>query len=211
MSTHPLRALSARVVGVDVSLDMLAHATRHKGVTLIAAAIEHLPFRDQSFSLATLASAIHWLQPAAFGEIERVLSDDALLAVYDVWFPGTMQGVPAFSEWLSGEVAPRYPSVPKHEKNFKRLEEAGFESAFEEATRQPIGMSIGHLTSYLMTHSERIAAIRDGREGPDEQRDFILDGLRPFYSGVEAREVVFGLDLAVFSRVRPSLSPRREP
>ena len=59
-------------------------------------------------------------------------------------------------------------------------------------------MTIDELTDYLMTHSERIAAVADGRESDAQQRTFISQALSPLYQAASVRSLVFGINLEIF-------------
>jgi ubiquinone/menaquinone biosynthesis C-methylase UbiE len=74
----------ARVWGVDASPEMLAvaEASRPRHVEFRRAAAERLPFRDESFDVATFWLVIHLLdRPRAFAEARRVLRWDGTVAV----------------------------------------------------------------------------------------------------------------------------------
>jgi len=53
-----------------------------------------------------------------------------------------------------------------------------------------------------MTHSERIAAVREGRETETEQARFLTEGLSPLFRGEPVNAVGFGIAIEVFERVR---------
>jgi hypothetical protein len=61
-------------------------------------------------------------------------------------------------------------------------------------------MKLDQLVSYLMTHSERIAAVREGTETEAQQDAFLTDGLKPFYAEADVRQLGFGIQIEVFSR-----------
>ena len=157
----------------------------------VAATVEQLPFRSGVFDVATIASALHWLRPEALPEIRRVLRRRAVFVVYDVWFPGEIAGAPEFAEWLSAACAPRYPSPPKNHGNLGGLEASGFELVGNADLRSSVSMTLSHLADYLMTHSERIAAVDSGQETEGEQRSFLLDGIAPIFAGRTEVDVVF--------------------
>lgn len=200
LSTRALAEYAKEAVGVDVSEEMLRARERDSGATYVRAAAERLPFADSTFDLVTIASAIHWFDRNAAREVARVLRPAASLVVYDVWFRAQMVGVEGFHTWMSTEMGPRYRSVPKNEFVPADLAEFGFNHAWREDIDVPVQMSLGGLVDYLMTHSERIAAISEGRETEEEQREFLTGGSAPFFEGVDEREVNFGIWVEAFDR-----------
>lgn len=197
MSTTSLVAAADFVVGVDVSEDMLRHAQRAPTASFVLAVAEHLPFGSAVFDLATMASAIHWFEPSALREVRRVLNDSGGLLVYDVWFRGEMAGEPEFGRWLETVSDVRYPVVEKHPR--PDLRTVGFQLAWEDDIRRDLSMTVDELVDYLMTHSERIAAVRRGEETAEGQRLFLRDGLAPFFEGAPTRELGFGIGVEMFT------------
>lgn len=166
----------------------------------VAGLAERLPFRDAVFDMATIASAIHWFDSSAIGEIGRVLRRSAWLVVYDVWFRAEMVGTDAFAKWMREECGPRYPRVPKNEFMPTSLAGMGVTPAWDEELRFEVPMTLDALVAYLMTHSERIAAVREGRETEAEQEAYFIDAFRPYFSVAERRQLAFGIWVKVFSR-----------
>jgi len=198
LSTRPLSSIAGFVVGIDISDDMLAVAERFEQGAFVAAATERLPFADGTFGVGTISSAIHWFGPEGLHEVDRVLAPDAILAVYDVWFVAEMVDVPAFADWMHDVCGPRYAQVPKRHENIDLLGTVGFERSFAEDTRHEVTMTIDQLIDYLMTHSERIAAVRTGVETEEEQRAFLSDGLGPFFESGSS-DVLFGVQMEVYT------------
>jgi SAM-dependent methyltransferase len=200
LSTAALSSIASTVVGVDASPAMLAEAVRRfPDGAYAAAAAEALPFRAATFDTATIASALHWFDDAAIDEIGRVLARTAYLIVYDVWFRGEIPGEPGFARWMESASAEHYASVPKHDHG-DDLDRIAFEPRLEATLAFDVPMSADELVQYLMTHSERIAAIRDGIETEDEQRRFLTDGIAPFFQGFGVRSMPFGADIQVLAR-----------
>jgi ubiquinone/menaquinone biosynthesis C-methylase UbiE len=199
LSTAALRGFANTVVGVDVSEDMLAARTDLASLYVLAAA-ERLPFVDGSFDLVTIASAIHWFDPEAIAEVARVLTAAGWLVVYDVWFRAEMADVPEFGEWAQGEGLSRYRPVAKHEYDERILALVGFKRAWETELRREVEMSQEALVEYLMTHSERIKAIREGLETESGQRRFLMNGIDPFYTDARTRMMAFGIQIEAFRR-----------
>jgi ubiquinone/menaquinone biosynthesis C-methylase UbiE len=197
LSTRALRGFAEIVVGVDSSADMLRARSELLDSYVLAVA-ELLPFRDDAFDLATVASALHWFDRQALSEVGRVLTSGAPLVVYDVWFRAEMADVRAFHEWATGGGLSRYASVPKHRHDTETLRATGFEHLWDADLRREVEMTQPELVEYLMTHSERIAAVRHGFESEAEQRFALLEGLAPFFAGAATRRLAFGIDVDVF-------------
>lgn len=197
LSTRPLVSIASIVVGLDIEAEMLKVAGRTDGISYVLGVGEHLPFDTEAFDLVTVCSGIHWLQPPALAEVHRVLASGGTFGIYDVWFPAEMVDVPPFSGWMRDgwmdDGSLRYPAVAKNEYGSEQLLEAGFGLAWSEDLRYEVPMVLGQLVDYLMTHSERIAAIQLGRETEEEQRDFLSDGMRPFFEGSPERRLMFGI------------------
>jgi ubiquinone/menaquinone biosynthesis C-methylase UbiE len=200
LSTTPLLALARQVVGVDVSSEMLALAPRSDRVSYVQAAAERVPFEDSSFDLATICSALHWFDPLALQELHRVVRTEGSLVVYDVWFPAEMVGEPRFAKWMSQMCAPRYPQVQKRHDNRTALLDAGFRPTWSADPRYEVRMGVESLAGYLMTHSERVAAIERGDETEAEQADFLTEGLRFLFPSGAERTLVFGIWVQAFKR-----------
>jgi ubiquinone/menaquinone biosynthesis C-methylase UbiE len=205
MSTRAGGVVADHVIGVDVSADMLREADRTPGTSYVLAAAERLPFADAAFDLVTIASAIHRFEPPALTDCRRVLHDDGHLLVYDIWFPAEMTGEPDFGEQLAGIVERRYPAVVKYPRPDRAS--MGFELLWKDDLRFEVPMTRDALAECLMSHSERIAAVKEGRETEAEQRRFLLDGLAPFFESEPTRELRFGARLELF-RTRAARASR---
>jgi SAM-dependent methyltransferase len=199
-STEPLTSFARVVVGVDASEEMLAARPGGGRAHYVRAVAERLPFRDHAFDLATVASAIHWFDPEALHEIGRVLETSASLVVYDIRFRAEMLGEAAFSMWMSDECGPRYGAVTKNTFSGADFARIGLDLAWEADLGLDVPMTLDALVAYLMTHSERIVAIREGLETEAEQEAFFLDALRPFFSDADERQLGFRVGVGVFSR-----------
>jgi ubiquinone/menaquinone biosynthesis C-methylase UbiE len=73
-STVVLKEIASRVVGADVSREILIRAPREAGVRYVEAPADDLPFADGSFRLVTIALALHRFERWRFlAEARRVL------------------------------------------------------------------------------------------------------------------------------------------
>jgi hypothetical protein len=134
-------------------------------------------------------------------EAARIVVQGGWLAMYDIWFPAKMRDVAGFSDWLSGFLSGRYPFVEKFDHEAHTIVASGFQQIAQSDLEYWVPMDARVLCDYLMTHSERIAAIADGRETEDEQREYLSRGLAPFFHDAASREVGFGLAIELYRRV----------
>ena len=82
------------------------------------------------------------------------------------------------------------------------LRAAGFEHLWSADLRREVDMTQADLVEYLMTHSERIAAVQLGLETEAEQRSALSEGIAPFFVDAATRRLVFGIDVDLFQLTR---------
>ncbi|HYN89171.1 MAG TPA: methyltransferase domain-containing protein [Ardenticatenaceae bacterium] len=169
-STIALKAIAARIVGTDVSREMLAEAPRDRRIHYCQASAEALPLTSERFTLATVALAFHWFDRSRFlREAHRVLQPGAWLAVYNNGFYGEMLENPQFARWMRDEYLARYPSPPRHSQPLSdaEAESRGFAFVAQESYTNDVLFSVDELAAYLMTQSNVIAAAERGTENPE--------------------------------------------
>jgi SAM-dependent methyltransferase len=202
-SAVALKAIARRVVGVDISEDMLAHVPRDAGVSVCAASAYGLPFGDGAFDVATVCQALHWLEKGSFlAEARRVLRARGTLVVYDNYMTGRMAENDSFREWVKGPYTGRFPAPPREWVAFApgEAEASGFRLLLEERRENEIAFTPESLTDFLTTHSNVIAAVEGRGDDLEEVRRWLLEGVRPFYGGRAESRLVF--EAAVWCLVR---------
>jgi ubiquinone/menaquinone biosynthesis C-methylase UbiE len=112
-STAALMSIAERVIGIDISFNMLANAKRNERIRYTQAQAESIPLQSGTVPIVSTALAFHWFDRDQFlGEVWRVLGHGGLLLVYTNGFTGIMGEEPAFQRW-SQEVYPeRFPTPP---------------------------------------------------------------------------------------------------
>jgi ubiquinone/menaquinone biosynthesis C-methylase UbiE len=183
LSTRALRRIARRVVGVDISAEMLAQAPRLDGITYLVGAGEALPVPDASFDLLTIASAFHWLDRERFlSEVRRVLRPTGAFIVYVESFRGMMEEEPRFSDWTRDLHQIHYPTPPRNPQlSVSDAAPAGFHLVTLDRYGYLVPMTATQLVNYLMSHSNALAVMESGRETPEGVRRFFTQEMARFY------------------------------
>ncbi len=199
LSTVALKALAERVVGVDVSLEMLAHAPHDRGVGFCLSAAEELPFDDGAFDLMTVCQGFHWLEREKFfREARRVLRPGGWFVVYDNYFTGGMEGREEFDSWFREEYLSRFPTPPRNWASFtsEESESLGFYLRAETRLSNEISFSPETLVAFVATQSNVIAAVEGKGESLEEVNAWLMRGMGPFFG--KTREMVFLFDAPIW-------------
>jgi len=188
-SSVALLPIANRVVGIDLSRNMLAHAERSARVHYAQARAEAMPFKSGSVLLITTALAFHWFDRHRFlGEAWRVIQGEGCLFAYDNGFRGVMRENPAFSDWTRDSYLKRYPTPPRDTKPLTSEEAVrfGFLLIGEDTFENEVAMTPEELVAYLTTQSNVIAAVDGGGETLDVAQTWLLDQVRPFFEAAQA-------------------------
>jgi len=179
MSSVALLDIADRIVGIDLSREMLAQASRHPRINYVAGEAEALPVGDGSVGLVSVALAYHWLDRRRFlAEARRALRDGGWLIVYNTWFTGDMEENAAFGEWWSQEYLVRYPTPRRRSQLIAEHDAsaAGFQLLDHSMVDIPVRFSLSELRIYLTTQSNVIAAVEKG-ESLESVRDWLNKSL----------------------------------
>ncbi len=188
-STTALLAVAERVIGVDISRNMLAHAVQNEQIQYIQAQAESLPFQNNTVSLITTALAFHWFDRDQFlGETWRVLNANGLFLIYNNGFTGIMKEEPAFQNWSQEDYLERFPIPPRAGSPLtpKDAAAAGFTFLGDESYENEVSFTPEALIAYLATQTNVAAAIAQGRETLESASHWLLEQVRPFFANTNA-------------------------
>lgn len=166
-STFPLTAYATKVVGCDISAEMLEQARQaYPGIDFIRLESDVLPFTDDSVDLLTVGFAFHWLSaPSFLPEAARVLKKGGLLLIYNMFFPGIMKGNDAYQAWHQKTYTAKYPSPKRNRQALKTsLEKGDFTLTLERVISLsfPQTLSALELRNYLTSQSNISLALEKG-------------------------------------------------
>jgi ubiquinone/menaquinone biosynthesis C-methylase UbiE len=185
LSSAALKNISERVVGVDVSAEMLNQTTKTRGVEYLLASAEALPFGDRQFDLITISQAIHWVDKQKFfAEADRVLKTDAFVIAYDNYFQAQMLDNPAFNDWYKAEFMKNYPVPPRGARAFDTTSEnkQDFVLRHEEFNENTVEFSARELVDYLVTITNVIALVENGAQPIEEVHEWLTKSVEPFFN-----------------------------
>ncbi|HVE55397.1 MAG TPA: methyltransferase domain-containing protein [Pyrinomonadaceae bacterium] len=184
LSSVALKEISEKIVGIDVSIEMLNQAKKADGIEYLLASAENLPFDAAKFDLLTISQAIHWVDKEKFfAEADRVLKKDSMIAAYDNYFQGQMLGNPAFNDWYKNEFLENYPVPPRGKRAFERASENAqdFVLKHEEFNENTLEFSAEELVNYLVTISNVIARVENGSQPIEEVHEWLTVSIKPFF------------------------------
>ncbi|MBC7909042.1 MAG: methyltransferase domain-containing protein [Pyrinomonadaceae bacterium] len=203
LSTVALQEIAGKVVGVDASPEMLAHAPRRAGLNFCMASAEKLPFSEGKFDFITLSQVFHWLdREKFFAEARRVLRRRGWLVVYDNYFSDRMDENEEFRDWFREFYLKKYPSPHRPWASFTTEEtlEEGFELISQEMHENTQNFSLTALVDYLMTHSNVIAAVEGGDEAAEAVRASLIERIEPYFAGRDEAGFLFKAPIWIMQR-----------
>jgi ubiquinone/menaquinone biosynthesis C-methylase UbiE len=185
LSTIAVASIADRVIGLDISPDMLALAPRDPKVRYALARAEELPLADASVDLMTLSCVFHWLdQPRFLAEARRTIRPGGWLVFIGHGFAGRMAECDAFRTW-AWEVYPRhYPAANRGATSYdiaKRVP-AGFALSFNEKFEHSLPMTRRQVVAYLLTQSNVIAKVEQGSESIEQVESWLTSEIAAFFT-----------------------------
>ncbi len=193
-STVALIELADRVIGTDISPEMLSQTPNLPNVSWLLSPAETLPFPDHSIDLVTVTMALHWIDRSRFlPEVRRILGSDGWMLVISNRFRAEMIGNPAFHEWCRNALYARFTTPPRYPDTFTDQEALahGLRFVARETYTNPIMLSRDDLVVYFLTQSNFIARIEEGSETVESISAWLREELDPFFTN-ELETFMFG-------------------
>jgi len=172
--TAQLGATGAQVTGVDASAQM-AEAARARGLEVLVASAEALPFAAASFDAVFSNAALHWVrnQDAMLSEVRRVVRSGGRF-VAEMGGQGNIAAIrvaliATLAKYGLSELEDDVNYYPTPEAYTRRLQQHGFRVDRIELIPRPTPLGAGGLEAWLATfRSGVLAAV------PDELRTTVV-------------------------------------
>ncbi len=151
-----------RVIGIDPSVDQIAHAVHHERIGYQCAPAEKLPVPDGSASLIAAAQAAHWFDlPVFYQEVRRVCVPGGVLALISY---GVLTLEPELNErfghFYCEEIGPYWPP----ERKLVDEGYAGIDFPFSEFPAPAMSIELNWNLSELLGYISTWSAVRRARE-----------------------------------------------
>ena len=203
LSCIALKQIAEKIIGVDISAEMLAQADRNERIDYLFCPSEVLPLADQSFDLLTVSSAFHWFDRNAFlPEARRVLRPRGWLVIYNNLFFANLQGNAGFKSWITSTYLDRFPTPPRNSRPLDdpSAKRAGFQLVEDEKYSNVVFFDRKQLIDYLLTQTNVIAAVERGEATLDDVRAYLTTGVSPFFTSSEKQTFDFGGPISYLRR-----------
>jgi SAM-dependent methyltransferase len=184
-SAQALASIADSVDAIDVSSEMLQQAEQSDRIRYQISPAEALPFAANAFDLVTVGMAFHWFdQPAFLRQAARVLKQDGWLVIYNNGFNGEMAENPKFRAWAWEAYPKRFPTPARRSVGVSAqlVSPYDLESVGQETFENPTPMRAEQLVAYLLTQTNVIAAVEEGKTSIADAADWIGNGIRPFFN-----------------------------
>ncbi len=201
LSTAVLASLANLVVGIEPIHIMLSY--RHivaPHARFLVGQAEDLPFADETFELITAAGSINYADTKVlFSEIERVLTPEGNMIIYD-FSPGRrFRDHAALEEWYE-MFAQRYPAPPGYDMDVKAFPYADFGLSLDafERLEVAIPMNLETYSAYALSEAGVEAAIARG-VSEEEIQNWCHDTLSKVFTDT-FQDVLFDSYIAIVKR-----------
>ena len=152
---HYLASYFKEVYATDISQQQLDHAVREKNIFYSKCPAEKTGFRDNQFSLITIAQALHWFdQRLFFEEARRVAKPNAIVAA---WGYGLLNIDPVIDglimEFYKDKVGPYWDEARKLVETEYRSVDFPFDEIKAPSFSIKVQWTIDQLAGYLSSWS----------------------------------------------------------
>jgi ubiquinone/menaquinone biosynthesis C-methylase UbiE len=180
----------AYIEATDISAEQIAHSFTHPRIHYSVSPAEHTAFADQSFSLITVAQAVHWFNlPAFFQECNRVLKPNGILAVFGY---GNFEITAEIDAMIADTFAPRIDPYWADGNRLIMSGYAGLSLPFQALPPpQPfyieLSWTLAQLSAYLQTWSAVKIFAQTHGENPVIK---LAEQIRPLWGDAEQAQAV---------------------
>lgn len=174
LSTKALKNICRRVIGADISAEMIQVAREvcgpDKNIEYKVGSAETISIGEEKADIVTAAGAIQWIDRDLFlSNMGQIMKPDAYLLVYDFAVSDEMKGNAAYTDWWHNQYLIEFPRPYRNESVWKKEDVSGHGFRMLEQTDLNLEyfFSLEAFIQFMMIQSNVNAKI-DG-EGREEE------------------------------------------
>ena len=192
LSTKALKTICERVIGADISPEMIQVARevceQDPDIAYIVSSAEKIPAGEDQIDIATAAGAIQWIDRDIFlSNLNRMMRDKGYLLIYDFAISDEMSGNPAYTDWWHNQYLLEFPKPYRNEYVWKNTDVIphGFRILDQPDLIMSYSFRLESFIEFMMIQSNVNARI-DG-EGINEKHvyQWFLETLSPIFKEQE--------------------------
>ena len=193
LSAKALKTISEKVVGADISAEMVAAAKAlysEPEYRFLQSSAETISLEEnaEKFDIVTAAGVINWVDEKLFLEnLGNIMEENGVLLIYDFWISDRMEKVPAYTEWWHDHYLKHYPKPSRKENVWKQqdIEPYGFLMEKQENFAINHRFSLDSFVRFMMVQSNVNEQITTGKKTAEQIRGDLTESLRPIFSEEE--------------------------
>lgn len=187
LSTRGLRLICDKVVGVDISDEMIAAAQalyKDASYTFLKSSAEEIKAPAHSFDVATAAGVVNWVDEKRFLlNLRPLMQDKGILIVYDFWITDKMKGNDAYTRWWHDKYLREFPKPPRKENIW--TQEMTLSYGFTLNNRNTYTLEYDFdkdaFIKFMLVQSNVNVQIEEGGKTVGEVRDWFDDTLKDVF------------------------------
>ncbi|WP_026669708.1 class I SAM-dependent methyltransferase [Butyrivibrio sp. AE3006] len=197
LSTKALKLICEKVTGTDIAdsmVEVCKEIYSDKAFSFYVAKAEETKVPDEKYDIVTAAGCINWVDEKRFMEnMKEVVSDKALIVIYDFGITDKMAGNSAYTAWYQNEYLKKFPKPPRKENKWSQQDLIdGFRMEKQTEYEMEYGFTLEDFVNFMLIQSNVNARIEGGEISEDEARSWMTESLRPVFEDLERKLIFYG-------------------
>ena len=186
LSTKALKKVCKTVTGTDISKEMIAmcHVLyQEEGYDFFCSGAETVNAPDNSFDIVSAAGMINWIDENAFlTNLQRIMSDNGLLFIYDFWITDRMVGNERYTDWYQNCYLKEFPKPPRKEYRWTQQMMPEFVTIVKQTDVElSYEFDLDAFIRLMMIQSNVNVQIEQGTRSENEVRQWFYETLIPVW------------------------------
>ena len=197
LSTKALKAICERVIGLDISPEMIRAAQEVCGqdetITYIVSSAEEIAIPEEKADIVTAAGAIQWIDRALFlPRVSQAMKENGYLLIYDFAISDDMQGNQPYTDWWHNQYLKEFPRPYRNESVWRNEDVApyGFRMLKQRNLEMVYSFDLASFIGFMMIQSNVNAKIEGEGRSIEDVRKWFEQSLAAIFD-TERKTVIF--------------------